>query len=97
MAEQIYPNGNLYLSNNDFFPRTGLINGKLHGIILTGRPTEGELLIMMNHILGGQGMAEIVSYDSLTDGVKDIMFTRDKKKWSEYEKGRWRLLKAPGT
>ncbi len=96
IAEQIYPNGNLYLSNNDFFPRTGLINGKLHGIILTGRPTEGELLIMINRILGGQGMAEIVSYDSLTDGVKEIMFARDKKKWSEYERGRWRLLKAAG-
>ena len=95
-AEQIYANGNLYLSNNDFFPRTGLINGKLHGIILTGRPTEGELLIMINHILGGQGMAEIVSYDALTDGVTDIKFTRDKKKWSEYEKGRWRLLRASG-
>lgn len=95
-AEQIYANGNLYLTNNDFFPRTGLITEKLHGIILTGRPTEGELLIMINHILGGQGMAEIISYDSLTDGVKDIMFTRDKKKWSDYEKGRWRLLKASG-
>ncbi len=96
IAEQIYRNGNLYLTNNDFFPRSGLINGKLHGIILTGRPTEGELLIMINHILGGQGMAEIVSYDSLTNGVKNIMFTRDKKKWSEYEKGRWRLLRASG-
>ena len=95
-AEQIYRNGNLYLANNDFFPRTGLVTGMLHGILLTGRPAEGELLLTINRILGGIGMVEIVSYDSIANGVKEIKFARDKKMWSEYEKGRWRTLKASG-
>ncbi|MDD4980953.1 MAG: HAD-IA family hydrolase, partial [Candidatus Omnitrophica bacterium] len=84
----IYKNGNLYvLARNDLFPFIGLYNGKLDCILGVGKPTEGENTLHLTEMLGGKMWCRLVSYNSLSEGGKNINIPRDGRKFSIREKG----------
>ncbi len=65
----LYTSGNLTLIDaGELDLLAGLLNGKLHAVIGTGRPSEGEIMLHFARMFGWQMSGRLSSYESLRDG-----------------------------